>query len=145
MSRRYAQEIQSPEFGFGFDGILTTRAADLVGILNGIDYDQWDPARDPEVAEPFDASSLDGKQASKVRLLDEFGLDSASGRARPLVGMVSRLVDQKGFDLLAAMMDELPSLDASFVLLGTGDAALRGVVAGAGRAPSRQGRRTDRL
>ena len=122
VSPQYARDIQAPELGFGFDGILRYRSRDLVGILNGIDYDLWDPARDPLLPEPFDASHLAGKAVCKRELLAEVGLPSdAQTVARPLVGMISRLVDQKGFDLLAALSDELPRLDASFVLLGTGE------------------------
>ena len=122
VSPRYATEIQTPEYGFGFDGILREREADLVGILNGIDYDQWDPARDPHLPVAFDASNLAGKAAAKKRLLERAGLPvTAVTLDRPLVGLVSRLVDQKGFDLLEGLSDELPRLDASFVLLGTGE------------------------
>jgi len=122
VSPRYAQEIQTPEYGFGFDGILRERAADLVGILNGIDYDQWDPARDPHLPVSFDASNLAGKAAAKKLLLERVGLPvTAVTLDRPIVGLISRLVDQKGFDLLEELNDELPRLDASFVLLGTGE------------------------
>ena len=123
VSPRYAQEIQTPEFGFGFDGILRHRSADLIGILNGIDYDQWDPGRDPHLPEPYSASKLEGKQAAKRAVLAEFGLPvTAETLERPLVGMVSRMVDQKGFDLVAAASDDLTRLAASFVALGTGEA-----------------------
>ena len=122
VSPRYAREIQTPEFGFGFDGILRYRTNDVIGILNGIDYDQWDPARDSYIPEPFDARNLSGKRAAKRALLDRFGLASdTSALERPLVGLISRLVDQKGFDLIAGIADELAGLDASFVLLGTGE------------------------
>jgi len=121
VSRRYAAEIQTPEFGCGFEGILKNRAADLVGILNGIDYDEWDPKRDPHLAERFDASTIELKRANKRQLLREFGFPSDQGLERPLVGLVSRLVDQKGFDLIAGLVDHLPTLPATFVLLGTGD------------------------
>jgi starch synthase len=101
VSPTYAREIQTPEFGFGFDGILRYRSADLVGILNGIDYDQWDPARDPNLAVPYDASSLEGKVESKRAMLDAYKLPPGERiLARPLVGMISRMVDQKGFVLL---------------------------------------------
>jgi starch synthase len=122
VSPRYAQEIQTPELGFGFDGILRHRSPDLVGILNGIDYDQWDPERDVHLPQPYNASNLKGKAAAKRAVLETFGIpiDEAT-LARPVVGMVSRLVDQKGFDLMAALADDLPRLDASFVVLGTGD------------------------
>ena len=122
VSPRYAQEIQTPEFGFGFDGILRERSADLVGILNGIDYDQWDPARDPHLPVPFDASNVAGKLAAKKLLLERAGLPvTAVTIDRPVVGLISRLVDQKGFDLLAELSNQLPRLDATFVLLGSGE------------------------
>ncbi len=122
VSPRYAQEIQTPEFGFRFDGILRYRSRDLVGILNGIDYDQWDPARDAHLPEPYTASNLEGKAAAKRVVLGAYGLPVTEATlARPLVGMVSRMVDQKGFDLLAAAADDLSRVDASFVVLGTGD------------------------
>ncbi|MGH8432514.1 MAG: glycogen synthase, partial [Solimonas sp.] len=122
VSPRYAQEIQTPDFGFGFDGILRHRSRDLVGILNGIDYDQWDPARDVYLPEPYTASNLKGKQTAKRVVLDSYGLPvTRAALERPLVGMVSRMVDQKGFDLVAAAAEELPGLEASFVVLGTGE------------------------
>ena len=122
VSPRYAQEIQAPEYGFGFDGILRAKASDLVGILNGIDYDQWDPARDPHLPEPYSASKLEGRAAAKHKLIERMGLPMTPETFdRPLIGLISRLVDQKGFDLLAALSDELPRLDASIVLLGSGE------------------------
>jgi starch synthase len=122
VSPRYAREIQTPALGFGFDGILRQRSSDLLGILNGIDYDQWDPERDVHLPESFSASNLSGKRAAKRALLETYGLAvSGSTLNRPLVGLVSRMVDQKGFDLLAAVAEELPRLDASFVLLGSGE------------------------
>ena len=122
VSPRYAVEIQTPEYGAGFDGLLRSRAAHLVGILNGIDYDQWDPSRDSHLPVPYSASAMEGKAAAKRTLLGDYGLpvtDQALGR--PLVGMISRLVDQKGFDLIAEIADDLPRLGAAFVLLGTGE------------------------
>jgi len=122
VSPRYAREIQTPEFGFGFDGILRWRGDDVVGILNGIDYDQWDPTRDPHIPEQYDAAHLDGKCRAKRALLEQFKLPANdTAMARPLFGLISRLVDQKGFDLIADLADELPRLDCSFVLLGSGD------------------------
>jgi starch synthase len=123
VSRRYAEEIQTPEFGCGFDGILRERSEDLVGILNGIDAHEWDPAHDRFLPQPFDADNLAGKRAAKAAILARYGLRvDAPALERPLIGMVSRMVDQKGFDLLLALADVLPSLDAAFVVLGTGDA-----------------------
>ena len=123
VSPRYAQEIQTPELGFGFDGILRQRRADLVGILNGIDTKEWDPAHDAYLPEPYSADYLSGKKAAKAAVLARYGLvaDEAAIK-RPLIGMISRMVDQKGFDLIAALEDDLPQLDASFVVLGTGEA-----------------------
>jgi starch synthase len=122
VSPQYAQEIQTPAFGFGFDGILRQRSSDLIGILNGIDYDQWDPCRDPYLPVPYDATHLDGKYAAKRLVLETFGLPTDDEvLQRPLVAMISRLVDQKGFDLVAEIAEKLPSLGASFVLLGTGE------------------------
>ncbi len=122
VSPTYAQEIQTPELGFGFDGVLRHRSRDLVGILNGIDYDQWDPERDLNLPEPYNASKLKGKGAAKRKLLETYGLPAKlKDRARPLIGMISRMVDQKGFDLIASLADELPTLDATFVVLGTGE------------------------
>jgi len=122
VSSRYAAEIQTPEFGFGFDGILRSRAADIVGILNGIDVDQWDPSQDPFLPHAYSAADLTGKMLNKRALLEEYRLpvDTASMK-RPLVGMVSRMVDQKGFDLIAALADDFPHLDAGFIVLGTGE------------------------
>jgi len=122
VSPRYASEIQTPELGFGFDGILRQRGGDLVGILNGIDYDQWDPERDLNLPVPFSASKMAGKAAAKRRVLESFALPrTAEARQRPLVAMISRMVDQKGFDLLEQIADELPALGAMYVLLGSGD------------------------
>ena len=122
VSPRYAQEIQTPELGFGFDGILRERGSDLIGILNGIDYDQWDPERDSNIPRPYHANNLDGKEAAKRELLERYRLPaSAEALARPVVGLISRMVDQKGFDLLADIADELPRLGATVVLLGSGE------------------------
>ena len=139
VSAKYAREIQTPEYGFGFDGILRRRADRIIGILNGIDAAAWDPSRDPHLPEPYNADMLDRKRASKRALLETVGLpDDEPALARPLVGMVSRLVDQKGFDLLAALGERLLALDAAFVLLGSGEARYETQWQGlAARAPGR--------
>jgi starch synthase len=122
VSPGYAREIQTPEYGFGFDGILRYRGHDLVGILNGIDYDRWDPARDPNLPMPFDASNLKGKAAAKRAVLETFGLPMDQATLdRPLVAMISRMVDQKGLDLLAVVADELLRLGPTFVVMGAGE------------------------
>ena len=121
VSPTYAREIQTKEYGSGFDGILSMRAADLHGILNGIDTDRWDPRRDSFLPEPYDEYRLERKDAAKRALLDLLSPGTSFERlARPLVGIVSRLVDQKGFDLIAEIAPVLPDY-GSFAVLGTGD------------------------
>jgi starch synthase len=121
VSPTYAREIQTKEYGFGFDGVLATRAADLHGILNGIDTDRWDPRRDPYLPEPYDEHTLHKKEAAKRALIELLCPGTPFERvARPLVGIVSRLVDQKGFDLIAELVPTLSSY-GSFAVLGTGD------------------------
>lgn len=122
VSPGYAREIMTPAFGCGFDGVLGRRAGDFSGILNGIDRSRWDPAADPYLPAPYTADDLAGKAAAKRALLEQAGLErSAKAFARPLIGMVSRLTDQKGFDLIAAAADRLMALDAAWVLLGSGE------------------------
>jgi starch synthase len=122
VSPRYAREIQTPALGSGFDGILRARAGVLTGILNGIDTAVWDPARDPFLPAPFDATDLSGKRAAKRALLERFGLPAdEAALARPLAGMVSRLIDQKGLDLIAAAADRLIARDLAFTIVGTGE------------------------
>jgi starch synthase len=122
VSRRYAQEILTTEYGFGFDGILRRRAADLVGILNGIDVDLWNPETDPFLPLAYSAKDVRGKAAAKRALLEAYAMTPDPLRMNgPVVGLVSRLVDQKGFDLLTELAPTLMGLDAIFVLLGTGD------------------------
>jgi starch synthase len=141
VSRQYAQEIQTPELGFGFDGILRRRSTDLVGILNGIDVDEWDPTRDPFLPAPFDSGHLDGKGAAKRALLSRYGLplDEVS-MMRPIIAIISRMVDQKGFDLLASLAQVLPTLEATWVVLGTGEARYQDLLTEmAARHPDRVG------
>jgi len=120
VSQKYSEEIQSPEFGYGLEGILRKRREDLYGILNGVDYQDWDPSHDPHLIARYDLSDLSGKKECKKDLLKEFNLPPALEKV-PLIGMISRLADQKGFDLLAEIRDQLFSLDIGFVLLGTGE------------------------
>jgi starch synthase len=125
VSPTYARETQQAEFGCGMEGVLAARASEqrYVGILNGIDADVWNPATDPWLPEPYDAGRLSGKRACKRALLERFHLPVGDDALdRPLVGMVSRLVDQKGLDLVAAASADLVALDASWVFVGTGDA-----------------------
>src|SRR5262249_16755800 len=101
VSPTYAKEIQTSDGGFGFDGILTHGGGDLSGILNGIDTNDWNPAHDRFLPAPFNADVLEGKRAAKAEVLARYGLPPDDAMlARPLVGMISRMVDQKGFDLV---------------------------------------------
>jgi starch synthase len=120
VSQRYSEEIQTPEFGYGLEGILRKRKEDLYGILNGVDYKEWNPSQDPHLVAPYDLKDLSKKRACKKDLLKEFHLPPSLERA-PLLGTISRLADQKGFDLLADILDDLFTLDIGFVLLGTGE------------------------
>jgi starch synthase len=119
VSPRYAQEIQTPEFGFGLEGVLQRRAADLLGITNGIDTDVWDPSHDPYLAVNYGPDSLDRKAEVKAAFLAENKL--SGGPDVPLLGLISRLDSQKGFDLLAEIIDYVMNFDLRLVVLGTGD------------------------
>jgi len=121
VSPRYAEEIRTNgEFGFGLEGVLQRRAADLRGILNGIDDAYWDPARDPYLPHPYDVERPAGKWKNRHALIQECGFPERPDW--PLIGMVSRLVDQKGFDLIEEAAPDLAKLEARFVVLGTGQA-----------------------
>jgi starch synthase len=122
VSRRYATEIQTSEQGFGFEGILQRRANVLVGIRNGVDTRVWNPELDPLLPARYGEGDMSGKADVKRALLARFGIDGPGQWARPVVGMVSRMVDQKGLDLMAGAVASgaLQALDASFVILGTG-------------------------
>jgi starch synthase len=141
VSRRYAEEIQTAEFGSGLDGVLRRRRDRLFGILNGIDTSVWDPATDPALPAPYSVDRLDGKLTAKRALLARYALPAdESAVARPLVGMISRMVDQKGFDLIRDVADDLMRLDATFVVLGTGETRHQDLWKGlAARYPSRVG------
>jgi starch synthase len=119
VSRQYSREIQTPEFGHGLDGILQTRKKDLYGIVNGIDYEEWNPERDPYIPATYAKDHLENKKACKVALQEAFGLPSKE--SVPLVGTISRLADQKGFDLIAGSLEEMLSYGTQYILLGTGE------------------------
>ncbi len=118
VSPTYAREILTPEFGFGFDGVLKRRSDALTGILNGIDVDRWNPEADDLIGASYSVKDLSGKAAAKRVLLETAGL---SDDGRPVIGLISRLTDQKGFDLIARALDDLMALGASWVMLGSGD------------------------
>jgi len=121
VSETYAWEIQQgPEFGYGLEGVVRSRIDPPIGILNGIDYNAWNPALDANLASPYSSDDLTGKRKNKEVLLRDLGMDA--GRLdRPLLAMISRIDVQKGFDLVVAVLDDLLSQDISFVLLGSGN------------------------
>ena len=122
VSPGYAREIVTPELGFGFEGVLARRSADLVGILNGIDTRRWTPTGDEFVQASFSADDLAGKRDAKRALLNSVGLAAGNGAIeRPVIGLISRLTEQKGFDLIAAASERLMALDVSWVMLGSGE------------------------
>ncbi len=121
VSPTYAREILTPDHGFGLDPLLRARADHLAGIVNGVDYGEWDPASDRLIARPYSASELGGKEVNKKALLEEVGLPYETGV--PVLGVVSRLTAQKGFDLLFGTIPELLSRrKARIVILGNGEA-----------------------
>jgi starch synthase len=122
VSRRYALEIQTPEYGSALDGVIRERSGNLVGILNGVDYAVWNPENDTFIAQHYSAQNLEGKKACKKDLLQYFKLptDKPEHVERPLIGIVSRFADQKGFDLIAQVATEMMQENLSLVVLGTG-------------------------
>jgi len=120
VSERYAEEIRgTEEYGCGLEGVLDSRASDLFGILNGVDYTEWSPTRDKYIPYKYTVSNLSGKRNTKVELVGKLGLPFREHA--PLLGMITRLADQKGLDLIAEIADEIFELDIQMVVLGTGD------------------------
>ena len=122
VSRKYAQEIQTAEFGFGLEGVLRDRSATVAGIVNGVDYDEWSPQADKYIAAKYSPQDLSGKAKCKQDLLAAFGVSGADPRL-PVIGIVSRFAAQKGFDLIAQVMDRLAREEMIVVALGAGDKA----------------------
>jgi starch synthase len=120
VSEGYAKEIQTEEYGFGLDGLLRSRASVLTGIVNGVDYGEWSPESDPFIAARYSASDLSGKAVCKRDLLRSFGLPS-DNPAIPVIGIVSRFVSQKGFDLIEEVGDRIASQNVLLTALGTGE------------------------
>ncbi|MGQ9688115.1 MAG: glycogen synthase [Desulfobaccales bacterium] len=119
VSNRYREEILSPEYGFGLEGVFRERAEDLFGVVEGVDYQRWDPSRDGFLASPYGPDNLAGKKACKQALLKHFAMDVPL--SRPLLGMTTRLYERKGIDLVHGVMDNLMALEVGFVLQGTGE------------------------
>jgi starch synthase len=120
VSRKYAEEIQTPEFGEGLDGVLRRRARELRGILNGVDYARWNPATDPNLVAHYWPENLAGKEQCRADLLQTFGLESVDA-ATPVIGIVSRFAVQKGFDLLEQIAGKLSELNVAVVAVGSGE------------------------
>jgi starch synthase len=120
VSQKYAEEIQTPEFGWNLEGALQKRVADLHGILNGVDYEHWNPATDGNLAAHYTAENLEGKRECRKDLLHAFGLEDVADTT-PVIGIVSRLAMQKGFDIVEKIADELADRDVAVVVLGTGE------------------------
>ncbi len=120
VSKKYSQEIQTAEYGFGLEGVLHDRAATVSGILNGVDYDEWSPEKDKFIAAKYSPQDLSGKAKCKHDLLAAFGVKNADPKL-PVIGIVSRFAAQKGFDLIAQIMDRLAREEMIVVALGAGD------------------------
>jgi len=136
VSEAYAREIQTPEFGAGLDGVLRDRAGDLSGILNGADYQVWDPAHDALIPARYTIDDLTGKRICKDHLQGELGLYERPDL--PVIGMVTRLVDQKGLDLVGAVLDQIVAAGAQLVVLGTGDPRYEEMLTAAARTNPRR-------
>jgi starch synthase len=121
VSPTYAREIMQPEFGMGFEGLLSARAADLSGILNGIDLDVWNPETDTDLVQNYSAKSLSRKKVNRAAVLDRFGL--ATPDHAPLFCVISRLTTQKGMDVLLDALPAIVARGAGLALLGSGDRA----------------------
>jgi len=120
VSRKYSQEIQTTEYGFGLEGVLRGRSSTVSGIVNGVDYDEWSPQTDKFIVAKYSPQDLSGKQKCKQDLLNAFGVTDADPTL-PVIGIVSRFAAQKGFDLIAQIMDRLAREKMIVVVLGTGD------------------------
>jgi starch synthase len=119
VSPRYAREITTEEFGCGLDGVLRKRKPPVQGILNGVDYEEWNTIENPNLKQPFSINDLTGKAANKHALQQELGL-TVEARV-PLFGTITRLTDQKGVDIELGALEEMLHTDMQFVLLGSGD------------------------
>jgi starch synthase len=121
VSKKYSQEIQTAEFGFGLDGVLRARSGTVSGILNGVDYNEWSPEKDKLIVRQYSADNLAGKKECKYDLLRQFGIENPQTVELPVIGIVSRFAAQKGFDLIAEVAEDLVRLPVIFAILGSGD------------------------
>ncbi|MBI5681684.1 MAG: glycogen synthase GlgA [Deltaproteobacteria bacterium] len=125
VSKKYCQEIQTPKFGFGLEGVLNTKKDKLFGILNGVDYDEWDPAKDKFIPANYTQKNLSGKILCRKALLKEYGLKIPDDI--PLIGIISRFTSQKGFDILSEAMDNIMSMNIGMVVVGSGERKYSGM------------------
>ncbi len=135
VSRTYAREIRTAAFGSGLEGVLEERSQDLHGVVNGIDYAVWNPAKDPNIAQLYSAEDPGGKTACREALRAELHLEAAPG---PVVGLVTRLMEQKGLDLVLEALPGILAEGCQLVLLGSGDATLETAFMAAARGHSGQ-------
>ncbi len=119
VSETYSKEIQTPEFGYGLDGLLRSRKNNVFGIINGLDYDLWNPEKDPYIAKKYGIKSIPLKAENKKALQKENKLPVKS--LIPVIGIISRLADQKGFDIFSQALDDIMHLNCQIVILGTGE------------------------
>ncbi|MCS7280427.1 MAG: glycogen synthase GlgA [Desulfobacterota bacterium] len=118
VSKKYSQEIQTPEFGFGLDGVLKKRASDLFGVVNGIDYEEWNPETDTKIPYNYGPDRIENKKLNKIALQKTLGLPVTD---KPLIATISRLSEQKGLDLIIQAIPDLVNFDVQYVILGTGE------------------------
>ena len=119
VSEKYSQEIQTSEFGYGLEGVLQAKKENLFGVLNGVDYDDWSPEKDKFIVAKYDYKDLSGKAKCRQDLLKEYNLNLPDDA--PVIGIISRFADQKGFDILSQAMEDLMAMNLGMVVLGTGE------------------------
>lgn len=119
VSEKYSHEIQTSEFGYGLEGVLQAKKENLFGVLNGVDYDDWSPEKDKFIIAKYDCKDLSGKAKCREDLLKEYKLNLPDDA--PVIGIISRLADQKGFDILSQAMEDLMAMNLGVVVLGSGE------------------------
>ncbi len=119
VSKRYSKEIQTAEFGYGMEGVLKASKAKLFGVINGVDYDEWSPERDNHIDAKYSVDDLRGKRRCKKALLNEYAMNLPM--KVPIIGIISRFAEQKGFDIISRVIEDIMAMKVGFVVLGTGD------------------------
>ncbi|GAB4414741.1 MAG: glycogen synthase GlgA [Thermodesulfovibrionales bacterium] len=136
VSPTYAREILTDEYGFGLDGVLRKRSSDLFGVINGIDNEEWNPARDRSIPANYNLSDISGKAICRKALIDECSL--SKNKDAPLIALIGRLSSQKGLDILLESVDDIVSMGARLIVLGKGDEHYhRGILGAAERYKGR--------